>query len=181
VSYRDPDDRRTGDLPPTEPIGSGGTEPLRPPVVPSSRRRGGTGIPGSLLAIAAGILVVGLVIGFLLGRAGDDEPVARDRTEQGGGGGGGGGQGGGGGGGGGGGQDQRNRRGRARACREALGLSQQIVGTQNQLVENRARLAEAVLSEDAGLIEELNAQADQLLGQITALQEQLTRPLRRCG
>jgi hypothetical protein len=180
VSYRDPDDRGTGELPPTEPIGPGGTEPIRPPVVPSSRRSGGAGIPGSLLAIAAAILVVGLVVGFLIGRAADDEPVARDRTEQGGDGGGGG-QGGGGGGGGGGAQGQRNRGGRARACREALGLSQQIVGAQNQLVENRARLAEAVLGEDAGLIEELNAQADQLLQQITALQEQLTRPLRRCG
>jgi hypothetical protein len=179
VSYRDPNDRGTGEIPPTEPIGSAGTEPLRPPVVPTSSRRGGPGIPGSLLAIAAGILVLGLVIGFLIGRAGDDEPVARDRTEQGGGGGGGGGQGGGGGGGGG--QGQQNRGGRARACREALSLSQQIVGTQNQLLENRGRLAEAVLGEDTGLIEELNAQSDQLLQQIASLQEQLTRPLRRCG
>jgi hypothetical protein len=167
-------------------MGSAGTEPLRPPVVPSTPRRpgGGIGIPGSLLAIALGILVVGLVIGFLVGRAGDEEPAARDRTEQTGDGGGGGQgrqQGGGGGGGGGGQQGGGNRGGgRSRTCREALSLSQQIVGAQNQLLENRAQLTEALLAEDAGRIELLTTQSDQLLSRIGSLQDQLDRQLRRC-
>jgi hypothetical protein len=188
----DREDPGTGDLPPTEPIGSAGTEPLRPPVVPSGGRGSSPGIPGSLLAIAAGILLVGILIGFLIGNAGDDEPPAADRTEQGQGGGGGGqggggqgggGQGGGGGGGGnqGGGQDQGGGAGRTPpACRQALSLSQQIVGAQNQLLANRAQLVEALVAEDAVLVEELNAASDELVAKVASLQEELDQRIRRC-
>jgi hypothetical protein len=181
----DREDPGTGELPPTEPIGSAGTEPLRPPVVPSRGRGSSPGIPGSLLAIAAGILLVGILIGFLIGNAGDDEPPAADRTEQGqggGGGGGGGGQGGGGGGGDqGGGQGQGGGAGRTPpACRQALSLSQQIVGAQNQLLANRAQVVEAIVAEDAALVEELNAASDELVARITSLQEELDQKIRRC-
>jgi hypothetical protein len=184
MSDLEPPDRRTGELPPTEPMGSAGTEPLRPPVVPENRRRPGVGIPGGLIVVAVAILVLGLVIGFFIGRAGDDEPSARrDRTERGGGGGGGGGQGKQqGGGGGGGNQGNRGRGGRKtpRACREAITLSQQVVGTQNQLLTNRGELAEAVLADDTGRIDQLNAQSDELLAQIASLQQQLDAQVRRC-
>jgi hypothetical protein len=180
MSDLEPPDRRTGELPPTEPIGSAGTQPLRPPIVPPNRRRPGVGIPGGLIVVAVAILVLGLVIGFFIGRAGDDEPSARrDRTKQGGGGGGGGGQGkqkGGGG-------NQGNRgRGRRtpRACREAISLSQQVVGTQNQLLLNRGELAEAVLADDTGRLDQLNAQSDELLARIASLQQQLDAQIRRC-
>jgi hypothetical protein len=179
----DREDPGTGELPPTEPAG---TEPLRPPVVPSGRRGSGPGIPGSLLAIAAGILLVGILIGFLIGNAGDDEPPAADRTEQGqgggGGGGGGGGQGGGSGGGDqGGGQGQGGGAGRTPpACRQALSLSQQIVGAQNQLLANRAQLLEALVAEDAALVDELNAASDELVARIASLQEELDQRIRRC-
>jgi hypothetical protein len=180
MSDLEPPDRRTGELPPTEPIGSAGTEPLRPPVVPENRRRPGVGIPGGLIVVAVAILVLGLVIGFFIGRAGEDEPSARrDRTEQGGGGGGG--QGKQQGGGGGGNQGNRGRGRRApRACREAINLSQQVVGTQNQLLVNRGELAEAALADDTGRIDELNAQSDALVARINSLQQQLDDQIRRC-
>jgi hypothetical protein len=185
----DREDSGTGELPPTEPIGSAGTEPLRPPVVPSRGRGSSPGIPGSLLAIAAGILLVGILIGFLIGNAGEDEPPTADRTEQGqGGGGGGGGQGGGGGGqGGGGGGDQGGGQGQGGsagrtppACRQALSLSQQIVGAQNELLANRAQVVEAVVAEDAALVEELNGTSDELVARIASLQEELDQKIRRC-
>lgn len=185
----DREDPGTGELPPTEPIGSAGTEPLRPPVVPSGGRGSSPGMPGSLLAIAAGILLVGILIGFLIGNAGDDEPPAADRTEQGqGGGGGGSGQGGGGGGGqGGGGGNQGGDQGQGGgagrtppACRQALSLSQQIVGAQNQLLANRAQVVEALVAEDAALVEELNAASDELVARIASLQEELDQKIRRC-
>jgi hypothetical protein len=183
MSDREPPDRRTGELPPTEPIGSAGTEPLRPPIVPTNRRRPGVGIPGGLIVVAVAILVLGLVIGFFIGQAGDDEPSARrDRTKQGGGGGGGGGgdkQKGGGGGGGNQGNRGRGRR-TPRACREAITLSQQVVGTQNQLLANRGELATAVLADDTGRIDQLNAQSDELLARIASLQQQLDGQIRRC-
>jgi hypothetical protein len=169
----DREDSGTGELPPTE--------PLRPPVVPS----GGRG--SSLLVIAAGILLVGVLIGFLIGNAGDEGQPAADRTEQGQGGGGGGqgggggGQGGGGGGNQGGGQGQGGGGGRTPpACRQALSLSQQIVGAQNQLLANRAQLVEALVAEDAALIEELNADSDELVARIASLQEELDQKIRRC-
>jgi hypothetical protein len=180
----DRDEPGTGELPPTE--------PLRPPVVPSGGRGSSPGIPGSLLAIAAGILLVGILIGFLIGNAGDDEPPAADRTEQsqgggggGGQGGGGGGQGGGGGGGGGGnqsgGQGQGGGAGRTPpACRQALSLSQQIVGAQNQLLANRAQVVEALVADDVALVEELNAASDELVARIASLQEELDQKIRRC-
>jgi uncharacterized protein HemX len=179
VSDRDED--RTGELPPSEPVGRTGTEPIRPPVVPATRRRtgGGTGIPGSLLVIGAVILVAGLLLGFLIGRAtGPDEPSDDAAVEQtGGGDGGGGGQGGGGGGGDGQGQRRSQRR---RACQEALSLSQQITAAQNQLLTNRGELIRAVVVEDAEQIEQLNAQSDQLIRQIQDLQQELERQTRRC-
>jgi hypothetical protein len=184
MSDLEPPDRRTGELPPTEPIGSAGTEPLRPPIVPTNRRGPGVGIPGGLIVVAVAILVLGLVIGFFIGRAGDDEPTARrDRTNQGGGGGGGGGGQGKQKGGGGGGGNQGNRgRGRRtpRACREAITLSQQVVGTQNQLLTNRGELAKAALADDTGRIDQLNAQSDELLARIASLQQQLGGQIRRC-
>jgi uncharacterized protein HemX len=177
VSDRDQD--RTGELPPSEPVAPTGTEPIRPPVVPTRRRTGGgTGIPGSLLVIAAVILVAGLLLGFLIGRAtGPDEPSEDAAVEQSGGGGGGGGGEGGGGGGGGAGQGQRGQR---RACREALSLSQQVTAVQNQLLTNRGELIRAVVAEDAEQIEQLNAQSDQLIQQMQSLQEDLDRQTRRC-
>jgi hypothetical protein len=180
MSDLEPPHRRTGELPPTEPIGSGGTEPLRPPVVPPNRRGPGVGIPGGLIVVAVGILVLGLVIGFFIGRAGDDEPARRERTEQGGGGGGG--QGKQQGGGGGGGNQGNQGRGRPvpRACRDAITLSQQVVDTQNQLLTNRGELAEAVLADDTGRIDELNVQSDALVAQINSLQQQLEEQTRRC-
>ncbi|HKX25683.1 MAG TPA: hypothetical protein VJP08_05125, partial [Actinomycetota bacterium] len=99
--------------------------------------------------------------------------------------GGGGGQGGGGGGGGsgdqGGGQGQGGGAGRTPpACRQALSLSQQIVGAQNQLLANRAQVIEAVVAEDVALVEELNAASDELVARITSLQEELDQKIRRC-
>jgi hypothetical protein len=131
-------------------------------------------IPRALLLIAAGILVAGLLIGFFVGRAtGPDESPDQAAVEQDQGGGGGGqGQGQGGSG--------RQRRQRRQACREALSLSQQVVGAQNQLLENRGQFARAVVADDAALIEELNAQSDQLLGRIASLQTDLERQIRRC-
>jgi hypothetical protein len=171
----DREDRGTGELPPTEPTGRTGTEPLRPPVVPSGNRRPGIAIPGSLLLIAAGILVLGLVLGFFVGRAtAPDEPSEQTAVEQGGGRGQGQGQGQGQGGGGG------QRRERRQACREALSLSQQLVGAQNELLANRGQLAEAVAAGDATQIEELNAQADQLLARVASLQGDLEGQIQRC-
>ncbi|HZB03514.1 MAG TPA: hypothetical protein VE737_04225, partial [Actinomycetota bacterium] len=143
----------------------------------------GVGIPGGLIVVAVAILVLGLVIGFFIGRAGDDGPSARrDRTKQGGGGGGGGGQGMQKGGGGGGGNQGNRGRGRRtpRACREAITLSQQVVGTQNQLLTNRGQLAAAVLADDTGRIDLLNAQSDELLARIASLQQELDGQIRRC-
>lgn len=177
MSDRDRPADRTGELPPTEPMGRAGTEPLRPPVVPSSTRRPGSGIPRSLVLIAVGILVAGLVVGFLVGRASgpDDSPgeaaVEDSRGQR---------QGGGGGGQGGGQQGGGQRRNASRACRQALSLSQQVVGAQDQLLANRAQVAEALLAEDATMIEELNAQSDELLSRIAGLREDLDRQIRRC-
>jgi hypothetical protein len=177
MSDRDRPPDGTGELPPTEPMGRAGTEPLRPPVVPSTTRRPGSGIPRALVLIAVGILVAGLVVGFLLGRAsGPDEPsddAAMEDSRGQGQGGGGGGQGGG---------QEGGRRGRkaSRACRRALSLSQQVVGAQDQLLANRAQVAEALLAEDAATIEELNAQSDELLSRITTFREDLDKQIRRC-
>jgi hypothetical protein len=55
-----------------------------------------------------------------------------------------------------------------------------VVGAQTQLLANRGQLAEALVAEETALIEELNAQSDQLLAQIASLQEGLDRQIRRC-
>jgi hypothetical protein len=174
MSDRQPPAQRPGDLRPTEPLGSAGTEPLRPPVVPAGKtRRGGSVIPGGLLAAGIAVLVAVFLLGFVIGGLGDDDQApAEDRTEQAG-------QGEGQGGGGQDGQ-RRERRRAARACRRALGLSQQVVGVQTQLLANRGQLPEALLADDKATIEELNAQSGQLLGQIASLQEDLDRQIRRC-
>ena len=176
MSDRQPPPQRPGDVRPTEPLGSAGTEPLRPPVVPAGKaRRGGPAIPGRLLAAGIAILVAVFLLGFVVRGLGEDDPApAGDGTEQAGQGGGGQGSGGG--------QDgqRRERRRAARACRRALGLSQQVVGVQTQLLANRGQLAEALVADETALIEELNTQSDQLLAQIATLQEGLDRQIRRC-
>jgi hypothetical protein len=176
MSDRQPPAQRPEHVGSTEPLGSAGTEPLRPPVVPAGKtRRGGPAIPGGLLAAGIAVLVAAFLLGFVVRGLGDDDPApAGDGTEQAGQGGGGQGSGGG--------QDgqRRERRRASRACRRALGLSQQVVGLQTQLLANRGQLAEALVAEDTPLIEELNAQSDQLLGQIASLQEGLDRQIRRC-
>jgi hypothetical protein len=127
--------------------------------------------------MAGGILVAGLLLGFLVGRAtGPDEPSDQAAVEQNQGGKGqGSGQGGGG-------QGNRGqgRRKASRACRQALNLSQQVVGAQDQLLVNRGQFAEAAVAGDAATLEELNAQSDQLLAQIASLREDLDRQIRRC-
>jgi hypothetical protein len=176
MSDRQPPAQRPGHVGPTEPLGSAGTEPLRPPVVPAGKtRRGGPAIPGGLLAAGIAILVAVFILGFVVRGLGDDDPApAGDGTEQAG-------EGGGAQGGGGRQDGQRRERRRAsRACRRALGLSQQVVGVQTQLLANRGQFAEALVAEDTALIEELNAQSDQLLAQIASLQEGLDRQIRRC-
>jgi hypothetical protein len=55
-----------------------------------------------------------------------------------------------------------------------------VVGAQDQLLANRAQVAEALLAEDATVIEELNAQSDELLSRIAGLREDLDRQIRRC-
>ena len=150
-----------------------GTEPLRPPVTPSGPRRPGFGLPRSLVLMAASILVAGLLLGFLVGRAtGPDEPSDEAAVEQN--------QGAEGQGGGGQGNRRQGRRKASRACRQALSLSQQVVGAQDQLLVNRGQLAEAAVAGDTATIEELNAQSDQLLAQIASLREDLDRRIRRC-
>jgi hypothetical protein len=170
MSQREPPAHRPGDVRPTEPFESAGTEPLRPPVVPAGKtRRGGPGIPGGLLAAGIAVLVAVFLLGFVIrGVVSDDPAPAEDPTEQAG-------QGGGG-------QDgQRRERRRAfRACRRALSISQQVVGVQEQLLANRGQLTEAVLADDTATIEQLNAQSDQLLAQLDSLREGLPRQIRRC-
>jgi hypothetical protein len=123
--------------------------------------------------MAAGILVAGLLLGFLVGRAtGPDEPSDEAAVEQN--------QGAEGQGGGGQGNRRQGRRKASRACRQALSLSQQVVGAQDQLLVNRGQLAEAAVAGDTATIEELNAQSDQLLAQIASLREDLDRRIRRC-
>jgi hypothetical protein len=123
--------------------------------------------------IAGGILVVGLLLGFLVGRVtGPDQPSDEAAVEQN--------QGGKGQGGGGQGNRGRGRRKATRACRRAVTLSQQVVGAQDQLLVNRGQFAEAVVADDAATLEELNAQSDQLLAQISSLREDLDRQIRRC-
>lgn len=174
MSDRQPPAQGPEHVGPTEPLGSAGTEPLRPPVVPAGKtRRGGPAIPGGLLAAGIAILVAVFILGFVVRGLGEDDPApGGDGTEQAG-------QGGGGQGGGQDGQ-RRERRRASRACRRALGLSQQVVGLQTQLLANRGQLSEALVAEETALIEELNAQSDQLLAQIASLQEGLDRQIRRC-
>lgn len=127
-------------------------------------------IPRGLLVLGVVILLVGFLVGYLIGGAGDDgaSPATtgtKQEESQGGGG-----------------QQGEQQQGPSRrvACRQALDLSQQIVGAQDQLLANRRELVEAVLSEDAGLIAELTTQAEELRGRITSLQNQLDRKIRRC-
>jgi hypothetical protein len=168
----------TSELEPTEP-GSARTEPINPgePVAPpppggyASLRGSSPGIPGGLIVVAVVILAVGLLLGFLVGRAGTaDAPPAGERVEQDDGGGEEG-QGGGG---------RAARRERRMACRQAIDLGGQLIELQRQALANQVALTEAVIAEDAERIGALTSAGEQLQAQIGQVQGQLDQTAQRC-
>jgi hypothetical protein len=179
---RDPT-RPTEEVPSTEPIAP--SEPTAPPPPGgyASLRRGG-GIAWQWVAAGVSILLVAFALGFFIGNQDDEPPVrqAGDQREGGrdGGGGGdrqgdrqggnqrGGGQRGGGGG------------GRRRACNQALDLGQQTIQVHQELLANRTAFVEALLAEDTGRIEALNAAADELLIHGEEVQAQYDQAVARC-
>jgi hypothetical protein len=172
MSDRDPTvpDGGTSELPPA------GAEPISPrePATPpppggyASLGRSRPGIPGGLIVIAVVILAAGVVIGFFIGRAGNEEaPPVQEQVEQGTGDG----QGGGG---------RQARRERRMACRQLVDLQTSLIELQRQAMANQVAVTEAVIAEDAERIEALTVSGEALQAQIGQTEQQIGDAAERC-
>lgn len=180
MADRDPNTSSDGtsELPPVEPTGTAGTEPIAPgeptPPPPSGgyasigSRRGGPVLQRGRVIVAIVALVVAFVLGFFVGKSQAPEPTrGGGRVEKAAGGG----------------KQQQGGKARPRqrkACRRALDLSAQLIEGQQQALANQAALVQAIVAEEADQVQTLTATGEQLEAQIAQARADFDRALHRC-
>ena len=164
------DPGRTSPRDPTEPLRPTSREPIRPdtrgtePFAPPPRYGGSpplrpsrrpAGLPGKLLAVIGGVVLVLFLLGYLAGRATAPEPPAPAQQEV-------------------------ARGGGGAACRRALDLSLQVNELQRQALANRTQFTQAALSGDQEAMATLNEALGPISQQLQQAQGRLGETVVKC-